>query len=66
MHFTDGKHCHWTYRHGNYVSPWYWPDRASAEHASGALRSPGPPEPEIYQVHGTKCACTDVKIEETA
>ena len=57
-----GGHCHWTYRHGNYVSPWFWPTREDAEHASRSLiPDPRVPEdPEVYQVHGAHCACTPV------
>ncbi len=56
-------HCHFTYRHGNYISPWFWPTRTDAEHASRSLvPDPRVPEaPEVYQVHGAHCACTPVK-----
>lgn len=52
-------HCHWGYRHGAYVSPWFWPTRQEAEHASGAL-STGPGvtlAPEVYPVHANPCTC---------
>jgi hypothetical protein len=56
------RHCHWTYTQGGYRSPWFWPTRADAEQASKSLPAPGGPEPEVFAVHGTRCACTKEEI----
>lgn len=59
------RHCHWTYEHGRYRSPWYWPTRADAEHASRALPADGAEAPRIIPVHAAHCTCAD-KEEVTA
>jgi hypothetical protein len=52
-------HCHFSYRRGNYVSPWFWPTRDDAEHAGRTMADdPRVTEQyEVYQVHGARCAC---------
>ena len=56
---TRHAHCHWTYRHGRYVSPWYWPTRADAEHASRSMITDirFTEAPEVYAVHADPCTC---------
>ncbi len=56
------KHCHWTYTQGGYRSPWFWPTRVDAEHASQSLPAKGGPEPEVFVVHGTECTCPKEEI----
>jgi len=53
-------HCHWTYRYRDYVSPWFWPTREDAEHASGVLsiHLGVTVVPEVYPVHADPCTCT--------
>ena len=57
------RHCHFTYRNGGYVSPWFWPTYETAEHASRTfVPDPrAPEESEIYQVHGADCVCATVE-----
>jgi hypothetical protein len=62
IHFAEEHahpHCHWTYRHGNYESPWFWPTREEAEQASRVLMlDPRVTEaPEIHATHAPNCAC---------
>lgn len=66
IHFADehkSPHCHFTYRHGNYESPWFWPTRADAEQASLTF-VPDPrvtEDPEVYATHAAGCACAPEK-----
>ena len=57
----SGTHCHFTYEHGKYRSPCFWPTRADAEHASLALMLPvGSPEGiTVFQVHTAQCTCAE-------
>lgn len=57
------RHCHFTYRNGEYVSPWFWPTREDAEHASHTFVPDlqYPSQSEIYQVHGADCVCTPIE-----
>jgi len=53
-------HCHFTYEHGRYRSPWFWPTRADAEHASRAFTTPGTDgEPRVFAVHTARCTCAE-------
>lgn len=55
---TSCGSCHWTYRLGQYRSPWYWPTRQDAERAADCLPAPAnPTAPEVYQVHADGCTC---------
>lgn len=62
------RHCHFTYRYGGYESPWFWPTREDAVHASRVLLTDPrvTEDPEVYQVHGANCACATVEEEAPA
>lgn len=49
--FSDGKHCHWVYKIGQYISMYAYPTKAEAEEALGNR------EGYVIQGHGTECAC---------
>lgn len=56
MNFSDGTHCHWTYRVGNYESFLNWPTREEALEALGDHAG------EVFQRHGRACASHSGKL----
>jgi len=64
--------CHWSYRLGEYRSPWRWPTRASAERSGSGLAtllgiaerlgeadSSHLGDLDVFQVHWAGCNCSD-------